>query len=112
MNAEQRDRELRVELERILEILKKRVRPEKVILFGSLAQRKSNSESDIDLLIIQKSKDSLFERVRKLEELLQRRYAADLIVLTPEEEELLLESGNRYLKEILTRGKVLYERAA
>lgn len=112
MSSEDREKELKVELERILKILKERVRPEKVVLFGSLASGKLSPQSDIDLLIIQNSKDSLFERVRKLEEILQRRYAADLIVLTPQEEQLLRESGNPYLKNILSCGKVLYERAA
>ncbi len=106
------EQELRVELQRILSILKEQVKPEKVILFGSLATGNVSSSSDIDLLIIQRSKDSIFERVRNIEGLLRRRCAADLIVLTPEEVKSMLQSGNRYLEDILKRGRVLYERAA
>ena len=112
MSGEERAKELEAELERILEILRKRVRPEKVILFGSLASGRLKPESDIDLLIVQNSDDSIFERVKKLERLLHRQYAADLIVLTPSEIQALLNSNNRYLKSIFSHGKVLYERAA
>jgi len=111
MSGEERGKELKAELERILEVLRKRVRPEKVILFGSLASGRFRPESDIDLLIVQNSKKPIFERVKRLESILERRYAADLIVLTPKEVQALLDSDNRYLKDIFSRGKVLYERA-
>src|SRR3989338_7445919 len=107
MSGEERAKELEAELERILEILRKRVRPEKVILFGSLVSGRLKPESDIDLLIVQESNDSIFERKRKLEGLLNRKYAADLIVLTPGEVKSLLDSDNRYIKQIFSRGKIL-----
>ena len=103
---------LEAELQRILGVIREKIRPEKVILFGSLALGNQKSESDIDLLIIQNSNDRIFNRVRKIEELLNRKFAADIIVLTPEEVKMLLDSNNRYLQGILANGKVLYERAA
>lgn len=111
MSGEERGKELKAELERIVNILKNRIHPEKVILFGSLASGRLRPESDIDLLIVQDSKESIFERVKRLESTLERRYAADLIVLTPKEVKTLLDSDNRYLKDIFSNGKVLYERA-
>lgn len=112
MNGEERGKKLKAELERILAILRKRVRPEKIILFGSLASGRFRPESDIDLLIVQDSKEPIFERVKRLESILERRYAADLIVLTSEEVQTLLDSDNRYLKDIFSHGRVLYERTA
>ena len=50
MSGEERDKELKIELERIVRILEKRVRPEKIVLFGSLASGKVHPESDSDLL--------------------------------------------------------------
>ena len=108
----QRAQMLEAELQRILGIIREKVRPEKVVLFGSLASGKQRPESDIDLLIIQNSNENMFNRVRRIEELLNRKYAADLIVLTPREVKILLDSNNRYLHGILANGKVLYERAA
>lgn len=112
MSGEERGKELKIELERILEVLRKRVRPEKIILFGSLASGRFRPESDIDLLIVQDSNEPIFERVKRLESVLERRYAADLIVLTPREVQTLLDSDNRYLKDIFSHGTVLYERTA
>lgn len=95
----------------MLDVLTKRVRPEKVILFGSLASGRLRPESDIDLLIVQDTKEPIFERTGRVESVLERRYAADVIVLTPQEVQTLLDSDNRYPKDIFSHGKVLYERA-
>jgi hypothetical protein len=42
--------------------------------------------------------------------LLPRPFPVDILVKTPKEIEKALKSGDFFLKEILTRGKVLYER--
>ncbi|OGX06849.1 MAG: hypothetical protein A3G87_01470 [Omnitrophica bacterium RIFCSPLOWO2_12_FULL_50_11] len=112
MSSEERGKELEVELQRILGILKTRVQPQKVILFGSLVSGRLRPDSDIDLLIVQDSKEPIFDRVKKIEAVLDRRYAADLIVLTPTEVQSLLDSDNRYVKKIFSGGRVLYERTA
>ncbi len=103
---------LKKEVDRIVRVLRRNVHLEKVVLFGSLVSGRLSPQSDIDLLIVQESSDSIFERVKKIETLLQRKVAADLIVLTPPEVQMLLKADNRYLKNILSHGKVLYERAA
>lgn len=85
--------------------------PEKIVLFGSYAYGMPNPHSDVDLLVIMKTKASLKERswaVSRL--LLPRPFPVDLLVKTPKEVEKALESGDFFLKEILTRGKVLYDR--
>jgi uncharacterized protein len=43
--------------------------------------------------------------------LLPRPFPVDILVKTPKEVEKALESGDFFLKEILTRGKVLYDRS-
>ena len=52
MTAEQRSEILRNELKRIVSIIKKGYNPEKIILFGSLANGKIHQWSDIDMLIV------------------------------------------------------------
>ena len=99
---------LRPAVQRIVQELK----PEKVVLFGSYAYGTPNPHSDVDLLVIMKTKASLKDRswaVSRL--LLPRPFPADILVKTPKEVEEALESGNFFLKEILTRGKVLYDRS-
>ena len=85
--------------------------PEKIILFGSYAYGFPNPHSDVDLLVILKTRASLKERSWKVSRLLlPRAFPVDILVKTPRELEQALKSGDFFLKEILTRGKVLYER--
>lgn len=99
---------LRPAVQRIVQELK----PEKVILFGSYAYGTPNPHSDVDLLVVMKTNASLKDRswaVSRL--LLPRPFPMDILVKTPKEVEKALESGDFFLKEILTRGKVLYARS-
>lgn len=100
-------RSLRPAMQKVVDELN----PEKIILFGSYAYGKPTPHSDVDLLIILKTDASLKERswmVSRL--LLPRPFPVDILVKTPKEIEKALKSGDFFLQEILTRGKVLYER--
>ena len=99
---------LRPALQRIVQELK----PEKVILFGSYAYGTPNPHSDVDLLVIMQTKASLKDRswgVSRL--LLPRPFPVDILVKTPKEVEKALETGDFFLQEIMTQGKVLYDRS-
>lgn len=98
---------LRPAIQKIVDELK----PEKIVLFGSYAYGTPNPHSDVDLLIVLKTNISLKERSWKISRLLlPRTFPVDILVKTPKEVETALKSGDFFLKEILTRGKVLYER--
>ncbi len=99
---------LRPAIQRIVQELE----PEKIILFGSYAYGTPNPHSDVDLLVIMKTKASLKDRswaVSRL--LLPRPFPVDILVKTPQEVEESLGAGDFFLKEIITRGKVLYDRS-
>ena len=99
---------LRPAIKKVVQELK----PEKIILFGSYAYGIPNPHSDVDLLVIMKTKASLKDRswaVSRL--LLPRPFPVDILVKTPKEVEKALSSGDFFLKEIFTRGKVLYDRS-
>ena len=86
--------------------------PEKIVLFGSYAYGNPNPDSDVDLLVIMKTKASHKDRswaVSRL--LLPRPFPVDILVKTRLEVKQGLETGDFFLKEILTRGKVLYDRS-
>lgn len=107
-----RKAQLERELQNILRVLQRDFQPDRVILFGSLLSGQVQNQSDIDLLIIKKTEDPLFERAPRLEKLLKRKCAADLIILTPHEIREMTEAKNPYLLDILERGKALYDAAA
>jgi len=103
-------RELEKELQRIMDIIILKYRPEKVILFGSLVNNRMSEISDIDLFVIKKTPNRYWERIDEILHLIHPKEAIDIFIFTPEEVESNLRQGNLYLKEILEEGKVLYER--
>ncbi|MFQ5771128.1 MAG: nucleotidyltransferase domain-containing protein [bacterium] len=87
-------------------------KPEKVILFGSLAKGELNQGTDIDLFIIKSDVPELgVDRIRQLDALIKYRLATDFIVYRPEELEQRLKLGDPFVKSILEEGKVLYDAA-
>jgi len=93
-----------------IEKLVREVNPEKIILFGSYAYGEPTPDSDVDLLIIWDTDKPRRERVVTISLLLYPRlFPVDIIVKTPRELEEELPH-NFFLREILARGVVLYER--
>jgi predicted nucleotidyltransferase len=88
----------------------KRFRPEKIILFGSYACGTPTPDSDVDLLVVMPTRNQL-EQAVSIDEAIERRgFPLDLIVRTPKNLETRLQWGDSFLQEIVTRGKVLYEK--
>ncbi|KPQ42355.1 MAG: Nucleotidyltransferase domain protein [Candidatus Methanoperedens nitroreducens] len=77
-----RRRALKSELKRVVNELKK-AGVERIILFGSLAKDDIGPESDIDLLVVQETKKRFMDRLSELYEVINPRYALDLLVYTP-----------------------------
>src|SRR5271163_1841566 len=85
-----------------------RFRPDKIILFGSYAYGKPHEESDVDLLVIMRTRNAIDQSIRiclAFEEL----FSLDLIVRTPWQIERGLKDDDWFLREIIEKGKVLYE---
>jgi predicted nucleotidyltransferase len=82
--------------------------PEKIILFGSSACGTPHNESDVDLLVIKQSRDVVEGSVR-IGPAFERPFSHDLIVYTPKQSERGLKDSDWFLREIIEKGKVLYE---
>jgi len=107
----QRKEALEKELHRILATLIEEYKPEKIILFGSLATGRIDEWSDIDLLIIKETDKRPLDRALEVYTLLgDYSEPMDVIVYTPAEVELLLNEGSFFVAEILAEGKALYEK--
>ncbi len=84
--------------------------PEKIILFGSYAYGKPTDDSDVDFLVVMESKDRIHKRMMDLSDILDPRpFPVDIITRTPAELKKRLEMGDCFFKEIVNKGKVLYE---
>ena len=91
--------------------LKEKYKAEKIILFGSYAERNPRKDSDIDLFIIKKTKARHIDRavlVRKILKEENRLVAIDTLVYTPDEINKRLELEDDFVKNILDNGAVLY----
>jgi predicted nucleotidyltransferase len=98
-------------LQEITDRVVKNFDPEKVILFGSHASGAAQPDSDIDLLVIMEAEGSPVERAVAVKRVCRPRFVAmDVLVKTPEEVAAQLRQGNFFLRQILTEGRVLYER--
>jgi predicted nucleotidyltransferase len=94
-------------VQRIVEALQ----PEKVVLFGSYAYGRPTPDSDVDLLIIMETSAPDKERYLSVCRLLRPRpFPVDILVRTPREVARALEKGDFFIREIMSQGKVLYER--
>ena len=109
--VEQRGLRLEQELHRIMEILIREHEPEKLILFGSVAQGEIHEWSDLDLVVIKRTDKPLLERIEEVLRLVRPKVGLDVLVYTPEEmEDLIAERRVFVLDEIIYKGAVAYER--
>ena len=83
--------------------------PHRVILFGSYAYGKPTESSDVDLLVVLPFKGSKGRMAVEIMRRLRPRIPVDIVVRTPEDLETRLLLNDFFLKEITSRGKVLYE---
>jgi predicted nucleotidyltransferase len=107
----ERQRTLEKELWRIVSHVRKAGKAERVILFGSLATGRLHPMSDLDVVVVQKSRRAFWSRVLELRRELNPQTGLDLLVYTPEEFEMLLRDRPFFRDEIIGRGRVVYERA-
>ena len=85
-------------------------RPQKIILFGSRAWGKPSPDSDLDLFVVMPSTLRRDNRSMEISKLFSDRlFPLDVLVYTPEEVNKSLKRNNPFIKEILEKGKVVYE---
>lgn len=96
---------------KLVERIKTNYDPEKIILFGSYAYGKPDTESDIDLLIIKNTSEPFRKRWVEIYELVSdivRGIDFSPFVLTPVELEKRIKIGDQFFKQIIEKGEYLY----
>ena len=86
-----------------------RFRPEKIILFGSYAYGTPHADSDVDLLVIMPARNEL-DQAFKIRCEVPTQFPMDLLVFKPQHVKWRLEEGESFLTEIMTKGRILYEK--
>jgi predicted nucleotidyltransferase len=83
--------------------------PDKVILFGSHASGRAAPESDVDLLVVMPTKDPVAQACR-IRMTVEHPFPLDLLVRSPEHLEARLKIGDSFWRDVLSTGRVLYEK--
>lgn len=100
--------------EKIKEITRRIVqkfRPEKIVLFGSRARGDYSPESDLDLLVVQKSDLPRYRRAASIRRAIAGLVPSkDVIVFTPDEVTEWADVPNAFVTTALLEGRVLYEK--
>ena len=97
----------------IVQRIVEKFRTEKIILFGSYANGVPDRDSDLDLLVVMDSKEPMSQRIRRVTEVAKVRFLPmDIVVRTPAEIDERLAIGDFFIADILSTGKVLYQRDA
>jgi predicted nucleotidyltransferase len=84
--------------------------PDKIVLFGSYAYGTPHADSDVDILVIMPARNQIDQACR-IDRIIDPPFPLDLIVRTPYNMSWRLKEGDSFLQEIMTKGKVLYEKA-
>ncbi|MFH1838083.1 MAG: nucleotidyltransferase domain-containing protein [Candidatus Kuenenbacteria bacterium] len=96
------------DLQQSIKKIVQKFQPEKIILFGSHAWGKPNSDSDVDLFIIKETKNTR-KTAREIDRLIfPRFFPLDLIVYTPKQMETRKNTNDFFINDILSKGKILY----
>jgi len=88
-----------------------RFQPEKIILFGSHAYGTPHADSDVDILVVMPAARNELDQAARIDRAVEPSFPLDLIVCTPKNMAWRLKEGDSFLREIMTKGKVLYEKA-
>src|SRR5262249_6163948 len=84
-------------------------RPDKIILFGSHAYGKPRADSDVDLLVVMPTRSQI-DQAAQIRLAITAPFPMDLLVRTPDKLRKGLAQRSSFLREIVAKGKVLYEK--
>jgi len=102
-------KEIISEIKNITDQIIKKYKPLKIILFGSAGRQEYDIINDLDFLIIKEDVPEYgIDRMRELDEIIDRNIAADMLVYRPDEFEKRIKLGDPFIKTILKEGRALY----
>jgi predicted nucleotidyltransferase len=84
-------------------------RPKRIILFGSYAYGQPTDDSDVDLLVILPFAGKPAYKALEIRAKVNPHIPVDLIVRTPEQVEERVAMNDWFMREIVEKGRTLYE---
>jgi predicted nucleotidyltransferase len=109
-NINERDRVPMEAIQAVVDFIAQTFDPAKIILFGSYAYGEPKPWSDVDLLVV-KETDNPKQVQMDINLSFQHPFGMDILVRTPKELEHRIPLGDYFLRDIVSQGRVLYERS-
>src|SRR3990167_4030432 len=101
-------------LQKIRDVIVREYRPDKIILFGSRVWGKPRKDSDYDLFILKKGVKKRIHRrsgdVIRIKRKAQINIPIDAIVYNQKELNFIVKKNDQFYRDILSKGKMLYEK--
>lgn len=115
MSKQQLKKKYQKETAKLVKILKQ-YQPEKIILFGSVAQDTMRPDSDVDLCLIKKFKGAAVDQKRLVSRLLwdndyQYEVEPEFHVYKSADFNRELKHGHPFIEKIFHTGRILYEKS-
>ena len=97
----------------------KTTHPEKIILFGSYAYGSPTENSDLDILVVTNDqiipssfaeKSRIYLQISSVISEIKKEFPVDLIVHTQAMHQKFIEENSLFARELMKKGKVLYEK--
>src|ERR1051325_8571494 len=86
-----------------------RFQPDQIILFGSHAYGEPHADSDVGILVVMPARNEIDQACR-IDRVVDPPFPLDLIVRTPKKLAWRVKEGDWFLREITSKGKVLYDK--
>lgn len=84
-------------------------RPERVVLFGSYGYGRPTADSDVDILVVMPHDGKPWRKATEIRQAVRPSFPMDLLVRSGEELARRIEMGDCFLREVVQKGRVLYE---
>ena len=84
-------------------------RPDYIILFGSYAYGEPDEDSDVDLLVVLPFEGKPLRKALEIISRVNPKIPVDLLVRTPEQVEERIANNDWFMREIIEKGRKLYE---
>ena len=99
------------QIEELAEKIRAAFNPEKIVLFGSYAYGTPRLDSDVDLLVVMPYEGGGVRQAVRIFQAVAPPFSVDIVVRGPDELRQRLKDGDFFLREIVSKGKVLYDSA-
>jgi uncharacterized protein len=77
-------------------------------VYGSVARGDQDEESDVDLVLVRRTRAGFFDRIREIMGLVRELGPADILIYTPEEiAELTEVRKSGFLQDVVSRGVMI-----